>query len=67
MTKAPKITLLPCRTMYRHQKGNWSDVYPIERLEGWIKFYRRMAAKRPENYGPDLRALLLFQKMEVLK
>lgn len=67
MTKTPKITMLPCRTMYRHRKNVWSNVFPIEQLESQIKFYRQMAAKRPENYGPDLRALLLFQKMEVLK
>lgn len=64
---APVITLLPCKTAYRHARGNWSDTYPIERLEGWIAFYRRMAAKRPENYGPDLRALLMFQKTEAPK
>ena len=57
----PKAFLLPCGTRFRHQRDMWSIEEPLSRLDHWIAFYKRMAAKRPRVYGPDYAALRLLK------
>lgn len=59
--KKPRVTMLPGGREYRHEIDAWSGVFPVSSLPGWIKFYRRMATKRPRVYGPSYTALKLFQ------
>ena len=37
--------------------GDWSDVFPVSKLDGWIAFYRKMAEHRPQNFNATLAAL----------
>lgn len=41
--------------------GKWSDRFPVERLPGWIAFYREMAERKggtyAKHYTRTLRAL----------
>ena len=53
--------LLPCGKRFRHERTRWFIEEPLERLDGWIAFYRKMAVKRPKIYGPDYAALRVLK------
>lgn len=40
--------------------GAWSGTYTVDRLDGWIRFYRGLIQRRPASavfYNPSIRAL----------
>lgn len=65
MTSVPTVTLNPDRQTYHHAKGQWSGNFPLEQLDSWIAFYRRLSKKYPQHYQQDLKALLIFQKVRM--
>lgn len=58
MTKRPKTLYTPSTGMIHVTYGDWKDSFHVTRLNGWIRFYERLAnGKNGRFYKPMLIAL----------